>query len=74
MIRWTSNDTRVGPQEVTLLMTDGDRALVRKGGRDAWILAKHVHETKQEAFIAVTRARALHLWKQRLRVERRGSR
>jgi hypothetical protein len=71
---WSSDDVRYGPRPVTLLMTDGDKALVRADGRrDLWVLRKHLHSTEQQAFVAIRRAIALHRWSALLRVQTRAA-
>jgi len=66
--RWASNDARFGPRQVTLIDTRRDKALIRYAdGRTAWILAHRVHETREQAFCALSRASALRYWAGRLR-------
>ena len=69
--RWTSSDPRSGPRPVILLMFDGAKALIRsRTGRAVWIAAARVHETRQQAYVAVRRANALRYWQRQLRYER----
>lgn len=69
---WTSNDARSGPRQVAVLETTAGRSLVRHmTGREEWILSKHLHTTRQQAYVAGRRSRALHFWTARLRLETR---
>ena len=70
MYSWTSHDLTLGIRVCQVIYKRGRKALIRDAETVIEVPSSAVHETKEAAFIAYRKARALKYWMRRLKYER----